>query len=47
MSEILFYGGIAVMALAAVCGIVSLIVFSVSGKRLKEILDREYGKRRH
>ncbi len=46
-SELLLYAGIAVMAGAAVCGIVSAAALRISGKRLKARLEEEFGKRRH
>lgn len=45
-SELLFYGGIGVMAAAGVLGIVSVIVFTLTGRTLRTRLDQEYGKMR-
>ena len=46
-STILLYGGIALMAAAAVLGIVSLVVLHISKKRLNARLEAEFGERRH
>ena len=45
-SEIMFYGGIAVMTATCVLAIICLIVFTFTGKRLKARLKQEYGKPR-
>ena len=45
-SELLFYGGILVMAMAALGGIVSAAIFAVTGRRLKRKLEAEFGKKR-
>ncbi len=42
-SEILFYGGIAVMAVSVVLIIVCAVFFSFRWKRLKKRLEHEYG----
>jgi len=47
MSEVLFYGGIAIMVCSAVGGIVAGVLLRVSGKRLRGIQDKEFGKKRH
>ena len=46
-STILLYGGIALMAAAAVLGIVSLVVLRISKKRLNVRLEAEFGGKRH
>lgn len=46
-STILLYGGIALMAAAAVLGIVSLVVLCISKKRLNARLEAEFGGKRH
>ena len=43
-TEILFYGGLTCMAAAAVLGILSAVIFTVTGRRLKRKLEEEYGK---
>jgi len=43
-SEFLFYGGIALMAVTAMAAIISVIVFRISGKKIKDALEGEYGK---
>ncbi len=45
-SELLFRGGVAVMAAAGVLGIVSVVVFTLTGRTLRAKLDQEYGKMR-
>lgn len=42
-SEWLFYGGIAVMA-AGVLAVLSVIIFTITGRRIKEELKQEYGE---
>lgn len=44
-NEMLFYGGIAVMALAAVGAVIAAAGFSISGRRLRKKLEEEFGKR--
>lgn len=46
-STILLCGGIALMAAAAVLGIVSLVVLHISKKRLNARLEAEFGGKRH
>lgn len=46
-STILLYGGIALMAAAAVLGIVSLVVLRISKERLNARLEAEFGGKRH
>ena len=46
LSEWLFYGGILIMAIAAILAVIAAIVLAVSRKRLQERMDAEYGKRR-
>ena len=41
-SQLLFYGGIGVMALTVLAA-----VFTLSGRRLRRNLEEEYGERRH
>lgn len=43
-SELFFYGGILIMILSAAAGLICTTVFSVTGRRLKEQLEKEYGK---
>lgn len=45
--ELLFFGGLGLMAAAAVTGIVMAIVFRITGKHLGAQLEKEYGKRRN
>lgn len=41
--EILFYGGVVLMVVAAIGFIVSITILGVSRKKLKKQLDEEYG----
>lgn len=45
-SDLLFRGGIALMAGSAVLSVLCLAVFSFTGKKLKKTLEEEYGKPR-
>lgn len=42
--DLLFYLGMAVMSIAVSFAILFLVVFKISGKRLKIKLDKEYGE---
>ncbi len=44
MSEWLFWGGIGVMATAAILAVIFLVIFMITGRWLKEKLEQEYGK---
>ena len=46
-SELLFYGGIALMAAAVAAGVVAFTILHISGKKLNVRLEAEYGKKRH
>ena len=43
----LFYGGIVVMVIAALAGLVGIIVVRISRKRLNQCLEKEYGKEKN
>lgn len=43
-SDLLLWGGIILMAAAAILALVCFMVFGVTGKRLKKKLEQEYGK---
>lgn len=43
-SRFLWYGGLAVMVLAAAAMLVCTAVFIYTGRRLSEKLEQEYGK---
>lgn len=43
-SEQILYVGIAIIILAVVLAVVSTILFLLSGRRLKNTLEKEYGK---
>lgn len=45
--ELLFYGGIALMALSAAAAVAAVAILRLSRKRLSARLEREYGKKRH
>ena len=40
-SELLFYGGILIMAIAVIVMIISLIIFHITGRRIKKRLEEE------
>ncbi|MCI8270365.1 MAG: hypothetical protein HFG55_12045 [Lachnospiraceae bacterium] len=44
VSEWLFWGGIGVMAAAAILAVIFLVIFVITGRWLKEKLEQEYGK---
>jgi len=44
VSELLLYGGIAVMAAAVVITAAGILVFTLTGRKLDDRLEREYGK---
>ena len=46
-SQLLFYGGIGVMALAVLAAVLAGAAFTLSGRRLRRKLEAEYGERRH
>ena len=46
-TELFFYGGIAIMALAVLLALVSIGLFWSGGKRLRAKLEKEYGTKRH
>ena len=45
--EQLFYGGIAMMIVAALCFIVFLLIYFLRGAKLRKRLDEEYGDPQH
>ncbi len=45
-SEMLFYGGIAVMGTVGLLAAVSIAIFTLTGRRLKKKLEQEYGRLR-
>ena len=46
-SELLLYGGIALMLAAAVSAVAAVILVGLAKKRLRKRLEQEFGKRRH
>ena len=42
--DIWFYGGIAIMILAVLAGIGDIVVFGITGKKLRNKLEKESGK---
>ncbi len=45
MNEILFYGGIIFASASAIIGLVALILFYISGVKLRYKFDKEYGEK--
>lgn len=45
-SELFFYGGIAVMAVAGILMALCAVLFVCTGRRLRKKLEQEYGKPR-
>ena len=43
-SELLCYGGLAGMGLAVLLAVVSIVVFRITGQRIKSKLEQEYGR---
>lgn len=43
-SELLLYGGLAMMAAAAVLAVLCIGIFIRTGRKLKKKLEQEYGK---
>jgi len=43
-SEFLFYGGIVLMVVTTFAAIISILVFRITGKKIKDTLEGEYGK---
>ena len=44
--EIWLYIGVALMILAVITGIFSTLIYSVTGRKLRRTLEKEYGKLR-
>ena len=44
ISEKLLYGGISAMAAVAVLAVAGIIIFTLTGKKLRKKLEKEYGK---
>lgn len=43
-SELLLYGGIIVMAAAVMFSVVCIAIFKSTGKKIRGLMEREYGK---
>lgn len=43
-SELLFYGGLTVMGAAAALTLAGILIFTITGKRIRKRLEQEYGK---
>lgn len=43
-SDLLFYGGMAIMLVALAAGAICAVIFCITGRRLKQKLEQEYGK---
>lgn len=46
-SELLFYGGVAIMIVSVILGVVFSIHFILKRQKLKRVLEQEYGKLRY
>lgn len=46
-SELLFYGGLAIMIISAILGGVFSLHFVLKRRKLKRVLEQEYGKLRY
>lgn len=46
-TELFFYGGIALMGAAALLALGAIVVFCLTGRRLRARLEQEYGKKPH
>lgn len=44
VSELLFYGGLVIMAAAAAAMVICGVIFTFTGRKLKKKLEQEYGK---
>ena len=42
--EMWLYGGIALICVAILLGIVSLIIFRITGHKIRQQMEQEYGK---
>ncbi len=42
-SELLFWGGVAIMAIVVVMAVVCIIIFGITGRKLKRKMEDEYG----
>lgn len=43
-SELLLYGGIAVMSVSIILAIISIVTFILTGWKIKSRLEKEYGE---
>ena len=46
-SEWLLYGGIGIMILVIFLAAICIMIFTLTGKKLRQKLEREYGKPKH
>lgn len=46
-SEMLLYGGIGIMGAVGILAVISIVAFTLTGRRLKRKLEQEYGKPQH
>lgn len=44
VSQYLFFGGIAGMAVSVGLGIICALIFMVTGRKIRRILEEEYGE---
>lgn len=45
-SELLFYGGLAIMAAAVFLAVICIVSLSITGHKIRKKLEQEYGKQR-
>ena len=43
VSELLFYGGLVIMAAAVLAMVICTVIFTFTGRKLKRKLEQEYG----
>lgn len=43
-SEVLLYLGVTVMVIAVISAILCIVIFNLTGRKLKRTLEQEYGK---
>lgn len=43
-SELLLYGGIAIMSVSIILAIISIVTFVLTGWKIKSRLEKDYGK---
>lgn len=43
-SELLFYGGLVIMAISIILALPLIIISNIKGQKLQRVLEQEYGK---